>query len=666
VPRYASVLLPQAIDHELTYEVPEALADAVRPGVRVEVPVRGSRVIALVVGLADRAPAGMSIKPVTRVLDAAPYFDEPAMRFLHWVGEYYLAPPGLVLRTAWPEDARRIRKRERPEPGPLPDVPAASLEAPRTLYPAQEAALGAIGTAVAARRFEAFLLHGVTGSGKTEVYLRAAGKALDQGQSAIILVPEISLAVQIVAWFRARFGTQVVVLHSRLTGADRGRALDEARRGPRIVVGARSAVFAPVRSLGLIVVDEEHEPAYKQEETAPLYHARDCALERAKLAQCPVVLGSATPSLEAAAQAKAGRMTLLELPDRVDGTPLPRVELVSMKGVPSTQALSAPLARALEETVARGEQALLFLNRRGFAPVLLCTSCGFVPRCARCSTNLVLHASESRLLCHWCNTAVAVPRKCPTCAGTALRAVGLGTERVESAVRDLLPDARLVRMDQDTTRRRASHGELLELFASSDVLIGTQMIAKGLDFPRLSLVGVILADLSLDMPDFRAAERTFQLLTQVAGRAGRRAVRGRVLIQTFSPDHPVVRAAADHDYWEMYGAEAALRKSLGYPPFGRIIRFRLAAATATLAEDAATRLTAFLCRHLPAKAVLLGPAPCTPAVVAKRHRRHLVLRGPNMAAMREAAHAALAEFARWPAASRVRVHVDPDPLNVMS
>ena len=417
MPRYASVLLPQAIDHELTYGIPDALAGTVRPGVRVEVPVRGSRVIALVTALSDRAPEGMSIKPVTRVLDEAPYYDEAAMRFLHWVGEYYLAPRGAVLRTAWPEAARHIYKRERAAPAVLPEPAPGSLEVPRTLNPAQDAALRAIATAVATRRFESFLLHGITGSGKTEVYLRAAGLVLEAGRSTIVLVPEISLAIQIVAWFRARFGIKVVVLHSRLTGADRGKALDEARRGPRIVVGARSAVFAPVTALGLIVVDEEHEPAYKQEETAPLYHARDCALERAKLASCPVVLGSATPSLEVAAQAKAGRMTLLELPERVDGTPLPRVELVSMKGVASTQALSAPLARALEETVARGEQALLFLNRRGFAPVLLCTSCGHVPRCARCSTNLVLHAAEGRLLCHWCNTAVAVPRQCPTCAG---------------------------------------------------------------------------------------------------------------------------------------------------------------------------------------------------------------------------------------------------------
>jgi primosomal protein N' (replication factor Y) len=623
-------------------------------------------VIALVTALSDRAPEGMAIKPVTRVLDKTPYYDAAAMKFLHWVGEYYLAPPGLVLRTAWPEAARHIYKRERAEPPPFLEPAPGSLEAPRTLNPAQDRAMRTISAALDARRFEAFLLHGITGSGKTEVYLRAAGLVLEAGRSTIVLVPEISLAIQIVAWFRARFGDRVVVLHSRLTGADRGKALDEARRGPRIIVGARSAVFAPVTSLGLIVVDEEHEPAYKQEETVPLYHARDCALQRGKLSSCPVVLGSATPSLEAAAQAKAGRMTLLELPDRVDGTPLPLVELVPMKGVPSTQALSAPLARALEETVARGEQALLFLNRRGFAPVLLCTSCGHVPRCARCSTNLVLHAAEGRLLCHWCNTAVAVPRQCPTCAGGALRAIGLGTERVESAVRDLLPEARLVRMDQDTTRRREAHGELLELFASSDILIGTQMIAKGLDFPRLTLVGVILADASLDMPDFRAAERTFQLLTQVAGRAGRRAVRGRVIIQTYSPDHPVIRAAADHDYWEMYGAESALRKSLGYPPFGRIIRLRLAAATSSLADEGAKRLTECLCKRLPAKAVLLGPAPCTPAVVAKRHRRHLVLRGQNMAALREAAHAALAEFARWPAAAKVRLHIDPDPLNVMS
>ncbi len=664
---FAQCLLPQAIDRPLTYAVPEALAGRVGPGVRVQVPLRGKEAVALVLGLTATAPEGLAIRELTKVLDAEPFYDAAMLKFLAWVGDYYLAPAGLVLRAAWPQGTRTVRKRE-PRAAAVEPAGAAAggREAPRRLNPAQQAALDRIGGAMAARRYEPFLLHGVTGSGKTEVYLHAAGAALDAGRSALVLVPEITLAHQVVAWFRARFGDRVTVLHSRLTGAERMRALEACRRGPRIVVGARSAVFAPLAAPGLIVVDEEHEAAYKQEETAPFYHARDCALMRGKFESCPVVLGSATPALETAAQARRGTLPLLAMPGRIDATPLPRMEVVSMRFEGASRAIGSPLAAALRETVARGDQALLFLNRRGFAPVLLCTGCGKACRCTTCSTTMVFHPRETALKCHWCGARVPVPRRCPDCGAEALRALGLGTQRVEQEAADLLPGARLVRMDQDTTRSRTAHGELLDRFADGDVLIGTQMVAKGLDFPRLALVGVIMADEALALPDFRAAERTFQILTQVAGRAGRRSVQGRVIIQTHAPTHPVILAAAAHDYWKAFDAEVAVRKLLGYPPYGRLVRFRLTGRRREEVVAAARRLAATLGTILPPKTVVLGPAPAHPAMVANTHRWHLVLKGPSGAALRVAARRGLDALARGVDPHRVRVTADPDPVNVMS
>jgi len=662
---YAECLVPSALDHPLTYLVPATLAGRITPGYRVRVPLRGGSAVAVVLAVTDRAPAGVAMKEVAGLMDDGPFYDPGMMKFLTWTGDYYLAAPGMVLRAALPALARKVRKRgARPEPDSVPE--AVPGDKPRTPTRAQAAAISAIGDAVDGGRYEAFLLHGVTGSGKTEVYLAAAARALARGRSAIILVPEITISYQIVGWFKARFGDRVTTLHSRLTDAERSRALEEARRGPRIVVGARSAVFAPASPLGLVVVDEEHEGAYKQEDSPPLYHARECALMRGKLAGCPVVLGSATPALETAARAKAGHLKLLELPDRIDGTPMPEIELVRMGAEPRGTVIGETMARAIKQTVERKEQVLLFLNRRGFAPVLLCVSCGAVAKCKDCSTSLVLHTTDSALACHWCGTRIPYPIKCPRCAGDIMRPLGLGTQRVEAEVRKILPDARIVRMDQDTTKKRTSHRELLEEFTKGDILIGTQMVAKGLDFPRLTLAGVILAELSLAFPDFRAAENTFRLITQVAGRAGRRDIRGRVIVQTFSPDHPAIAAAATHDYWAYYAAETAARKALGYPPYGKLIRFRLTGARLPEVEGAARRLARELEGRLPERAVILGPAPAWPAMVSKKHRWHLVLKGPVSANLRDPARRALESVAKSASFPRVRISADVDPVNVMS
>lgn len=635
-------------------------------GTRVLVPLRQGRAVAIVTEVGITRP-DFEAKDILETLDEQPLYDDRQLKFLRWVSDYYMTPLGMVLRAALPPVLRHRpapRKRRSSEADPAEQ--AYVSEPPPKLTFHQSEAVNAVAAAIRCRRYEAFLLHGITGSGKTEVYLHAAGEALKAGYGSIILVPEIALSYQIVARFRGRFGDKVAVLHSRMTPDERRRAMEGASREPGIIVGARSAVFVPMPSLGLVVVDEEQEYAYKQEESPPFYHARECALMRAKLTSCPAILGSATPSMESADRARSKRITILTMPERIDRTPLPEVEIVPMAREPRSTIISARLADYLRETIEKGNQALLFINRRGFAPALLCVSCGAVSKCQRCSTNMVLHTQDGRMKCHWCGSDSAVPRICHRCGGGILRPLGIGTQRVEAEIRQILPKVRAVRMDLDTTRKRQSHKELLDLFASSDVLIGTQMVAKGLDFPRLSLVGVILADVSLDLPDFRSAERTFQLITQVAGRAGRRDTRGRVLIQTFVPDNPIIQAAAAQDFWSFFDAEAPLRKAFGYPPYGRLIRFKLSGANSGQVGSFARRLAEIAGEHLPALASTIGPAPAMPEIVARRARWHFSLRGPLSANLWQVAKRILAESAKLPDAGRVRLRVDVDPLNVMS
>ncbi len=662
-PRYAHCLVPQAIARLLTYLVPAELAESVRPGVRVRLPLRRGSVTGIVLKVDGECPAGIEPKSVGGVTCPEPLFDAPMLEFLQWVADYYLAPAGLVLRAALPAPLRKTRERRRKGPE-LPAPP--ERDTPPPLSPAQEAALEPVAAAVDGGKHEVFLLHGVTSSGKTEIYLRAAGTALAAGKSAIVLVPEIALSYQVVELFRARFGRVVSVLHSRLTGAERARAVETLRAGPRIVIGARSAIFAPAVNPGLIVVDEEHEAAYKQEDAVPFYHAVECALVRAKLHSCPLVLGSATPSLESAARGKGGAFRLLSLPERIDSIPLPRVEVSPMAAEPFGTVIGARLRDVLRETVERGEQALLFLNRRGFAPAVLCTSCGKPLTCTECSTSMVFHIRENALRCHWCGKHGPVPARCPSCNSTALKPIGIGTQKVEHEVAEFLPRARIVRMDRDTTRSRLAHRDLLDRFAEGDILVGTQMVAKGFDFPRLTAVGVILADVSMTLPDFRSAERTFQLLTQVAGRAGRRDRQGLVILQTFAPDSPVIRAAANHDYWTFYAAETAQRRAFGYPPFGRLVRFRLTGRSRDDVAGAAGELAKFVSARLPTGASVLGPAPACPAVVARKHRWHLLLKGKDGGALRDLGRRGMEHVAARAEAKGVQVSVDVNPLNVMS
>jgi len=540
---------------------------------------------------------------------------------------------------------------------------------PATLSPAQEAALARIREPLAARLHGAFLLHGVTGSGKTEVYLRAIEEALAAGRGAIVLVPEIALTPQTVGWFRSRF-ERVCVLHSRMSDNQRLAEWRRLQRGEaRVVVGARSAIFAPVADLGVIVVDEEHEPSFKQE-SVPRYHARDVAVERARRARAVCLLGSATPSFESWQGAQDGRLGLLTLPGRVGGGTQAVTHVVDMRLLSEHARGSALFSRLLTtylgETLAAGEQAILFLNRRGFVPLLWCPGCQEKIRCGRCSTAMTYHRRIRRLVCHSCCHERDVPPACPTCSRPGLRPVGVGSERVEHELRALVPGVRVARMDSDTMRRREDYENTLEAFGRRelDVLVGTQMIAKGLDFPRVTLVGILSADQALFLPDFRAEERTFQLVSQVAGRAGRSSLRGRVVVQTTEPEHPAIVLAARGDYTGFARAELELRRERGYPPFGRILRFVFEGADEAAVRKGAEDFTAELRALVPGPGLeILGPAPASLALLRGEHRLDLRLQAP---AADPRFQAAVDWAAAHPARSaKVGVKVDVDPASMM-
>ena len=544
---------------------------------------------------------------------------------------------------------------------------------PPTLTPEQSQALTSIQQElIAPPGFrQPVLIHGVTGSGKTELYLRAIQAVRELGKQAICLVPEISLTPQMIQRFRSRFGGEVAVLHSALSAGEKFDEWQRIRRGEvSIAVGARSAIFAPFEHVGLIIIDEEHEQSYKQESPAPSYHAREVAAERCRLEDALLVLGSATPALESFHRASAGEYRLVSLEHRVDNWPMPVVELVDMREELRTgnrSIFSAALQMGLAHTLAAKEQAILFLNRRGYNTFIMCRSCGEAVQCPNCAVAMTYHLGDDHLACHYCDHQSPVPQICPTCRSKAIRHMGAGTERVEEELRKLYPRARIARMDVDTTRRKGSHAAILKQFAERkvDVLVGTQMIAKGLDFPDVTLVGVILADTSLNLPDFRAAERTFQLVTQVAGRAGRGLKPGRVLVQTYQPDHRSLLAAMEHDYHAFYKEEIAFRKELDYPPFAHMIHLVTSGEQEGAVMATAEAIQQLLVQHR-FSGTILGPAPAPLAKLRGRFRYHLVLKGD---AIEQMAHEVRTAFAasggRWRTSRDVSLSVDVDPLSIL-
>ena len=577
---------------------------------------------------------------------------------------------------------------------------------PARLTGEQEAVMAAIEPAIAARRYAPFLLHGVTGSGKTEIYLRAAAATLAQGRGVLVLVPEIALATQLEGHFCSRFGNEVALLHSGLSGGEKFDQWSLLQSGQaRIAIGARSAIFAPLADCGLIIVDEEHDSAYKQEENLR-YSSRDLALLRGRMQAATVILGSATPAVGSYFQAQAGKFTLLRMEHRVEDRPMPEVEIVNLNQVPTVSGrpplFSPQLAVALKQNLAAGRQSLVFLNRRGFANLMYCGDCGRAIQCQHCQVSLTLHKKRGELLCHYCGYSTRQDIVCPHCRSGRLLTAGFGTERLEEELARMLPAARLARLDRDTSRNRKGFLAVLKAVRDReiDILVGTQMITKGLHFPQVTLVGIVWADAGLGMPDFKAAERTFQLLTQVTGRAGRGEIPGRVIVQTLQPDHYSVTLAQSHDYQGMYQKELALRQRLRFPPFSRLINLRLdgpneekvrelALALGRIAHQladeerdqgykvsghrmpqvaasgTAMRTPVREPARSPQDAVsCLGPAPAPLARLKGRYRWQLLLKG-EFTPLHQLCRRLLTAYQQLPGASTVKLTLDVDPENMV-
>lgn len=569
---FAQIALPVPIDKTFTYAIPSGWGDGPALGQRVCVPFGKAKAVGFVVGFEKESPVA-GVKEILDILDPEPLASQEILDLTHWVAGECCVSWGEVLAVAVPGYIGKGTGKPR---GSGPGEQArGQLECrlPFTPNLHQGQALDAIREAIGRGRPQAFLLHGVTGSGKTEVYLQAIEKVVSGRKQALVLLPEISLTPPAVRRYRERF-PRTGIWHSGLSQGERSRTWMACRSGKvDVLIGVRSAVFLPFPDLGIIVVDEEHERTYKQWDQSPRYHAREVARERARIKGIPLILGSATPSLESYYQAKKGVYQLLELPERIAGRPLARVDVLDLRQERG-KVFSYLLAGKIRERLDKREQIVLFLNRRGYAPFVQCQECGLVYRCPKCQVSLTYHAGKRVLWCHYCGKKEPEPRACRECKGVKLSFRGIGTEQVERETRRLFLEARWARLDSDTARKRGVVERTLERFGKGEIeiLIGTQMIAKGMDYPKVTLVGVISADTVLALPDFRAAERTFQLLTQVAGRAGRGTAPGEVCFQTYLPEHYAVQAAKKQDYQAFYEQELALRKEVGYPPFVRLAK----------------------------------------------------------------------------------------------
>jgi|CXWL01.1.fsa_nt_gi primosomal protein N' (replication factor Y) len=667
--RLVEVAVPLPLRDVYTYSIPEGLAATVAPGARVQVPFGRRNVVGYVVGF-PAAASVPKIKPIERILDDPPLLTAKLMELARWIASYYACSFGEALRAVLPGGLDRKRGAPRGlDAGGTGLGLLLEASPPAALNAWQQTAFERVATRIDAGGYEAFLLHGVTGSGKTEVYLHAIRHALARGKASILLIPEIALTPQAADRFRARLGTGIGMLHSAMTHAERHDVLQAAARGHlQVVLGARSAIFTPFRNLGLIVVDEEHESSYKQGEK-PRYHARSVALMRATLEGAAVLLGSATPSLESYHNAQRGKHTLLTIPERVDSRALPSVHLVDMRTDEERGAvISGKLLDAMAERLERREQTILLLNRRGHSNYVQCFACGEIVHCPYCDISLTYHATDRRLRCHYCDHARPVPEECPSCKNPCQVFKGVGTQQLEQALAGLLPRARIARMDFDTTARKGSHRKILESFgrAEVDILLGTQMVAKGHDFPGVTLVGVIAADAGISLPDFRAAERTFQLLAQVAGRAGRGTQPGDVYIQTLCPEHYAIAFAAAQDYPGFYGRESPLREALRYPPFARLTQVTGLGPDRPELRRVMERVEKTLrggAKVGEEPLHVLGPAPSPIPRLRGRYREQLLLKG-GLSPESKLALVGLLERAGKDAAG-VEFQVDVDPAHML-
>ncbi len=725
----ADIAVSVPLKQLFSYRVPEHLVNSAQVGMRVKIPFGRRTTVGFLLGL--RRGEAEGLKDLSELLDEELILTPELIKLLRWAADYYCHPVGQVVRTALPaglgsgkttvkilteplykplnQDIQPRGKKQREllqfivqhEPAGLTQireyfpspyaalkrlVEAGALEVSEqeilrdpfvteklpddkclTLNDAQNKAVDAITSAIKKNRFSGYLLHGVTGSGKTEVYLQAVEQCLLADHQALILVPEISLTPQLVARFRARFeksGVRIAVLHSGLSAGERYDAWREiVRNRIKIVIGARSAVFAPLQNLGLIVIDEEHESSYKQGEGFR-YNARDLALVRGQQQKCPVVLGSATPSFSSYYRSENEALTRLSLATRVHAGALPKVELIDLREQTVEGALSNVLIGAIQQALEQREQILLLLNRRGFSPFLLCADCGESFHCPNCEITLTYHQRHRQLRCHYCDYSVAVPEHCSKCRGLNIEPQGVGTERLEQELEELFPSARIVRMDRDTTRRKGSHQKIMTgmLARNIDILVGTQMIAKGHDFPGVALVGVLGADSILNFPDFRSGERSFSLFTQVAGRAGRASGGGKVFIQSYNPEHYALTCAAEQDYANFYQQELPFREELNYPPCGHLVNLVFSGNNHHQVETAARQFSYYLA-DMAESVEVLGPSPCPLSRLRGKSRYQILLKSTARPALRRLLNRLDDGIKQLP--RQVKLNIDVDPIDML-
>ncbi len=692
---YIEVAFPIPLIRTFHYRAEEG-----QVGCRVLAPFGPKKnLVGYVIGRTFEKPS-FPTKEILQWIDAEPFIDETLLELARWVADRYLCSLGEALACVVPpalSAPKRMKGKRGGEKGETPMLLHPSLFTPRPsnirLTAEQTRALTPLLAAVDVKKFHAFLIRGITSSGKTELYVRTIDQVLAQGRQALFLLPEIALTPPFFDRLQQRYGADKVgIWHSGISGGQRYRTWTAVKKGQiHVLLGARSAVFAPFPNLGAIILDEEHESSYKQDDR-PRYHAREVAIRRAEISSTVLVMGSATPSLESYWKAKQGIYTLLELTSRVEQRSLPPVELIDRRQkLPSSPAVagggsmdprqgysgmtsnrlsrasysvfSEPLKLAIENRLARREQIMLFVNRRGFTPFLRCSTCGWVSRCSRCSTTLTLHlgAGDIRYMqCHSCSQREKVPTQCPQCKSMRLHQYGVGTQKVEEELKKLFPFAKVARLDRDVASKRHSHEAIYRAFLSGDldVLIGTQMIAKGFDFPKVTLVGVVDADVSLHLPDFRSAERTFDLLTQVAGRTGRGESKGKVLVQTHHPEHYALQAAQEHDYLRFYEQEIPDRERLKYPPFCRLVNILLRAAKETSVHQSAEDLYARL-EKLDCGVDLLGPAPAPYSRLRNQFRYQILIKGTDETL------APCLRFLRAYRPAKAYMSVDVDPVDLL-
>ncbi len=731
--KYAEViidLVSNAVDRPFHYSIPPQLQEELKAGMQVTVPLANRRCQGYVLRLLKETDVN-NLRDIISVTDPEPLLTAEQLALMHWMSLHYYCRLIDALHAMVPASFRKEKRPKKPEVievleaaaeadlnrapaqkravcilldhGPLPRnslslrgikpeviralekkglirvVDACSEKVkkekltpktkPHLLSDEQADCFVQINAALDSSKAQRLLLHGVTASGKTEIYMQSITRTLEKNRTALVMVPEISLTPQMIEHFEGRFPGLVAVLHSRLTPAEKSRQWQAILDGAaRVVLGARSAVFAPLASPGLIIIDEEHETTYKQED-APRYHARDVAWWRARYNRAVLLSGSATPSLESYYRAREGDAILLSMKERVTPTQLPPVKVVDMRKELKEghrHIFSRSLMEELNGVLERKEQALFFINRRGFAGFVLCRECGFVVRCTSCDVSMTLHRDRQLMCCHYCAYEEPVPETCPSCGGIKIRYFSAGTQRVEEEIRKLYPDVSLIRMDRDTTTSRKAHNYYYRQFKDrkASILIGTQMIAKGFDFPGVTLVGVVAADTTLNLPDFRAPERTFQLLTQVSGRTARGPAGGKVIVQTYHPTHYSIMAAANHDYCAFFEQELEKRRQLAYPPFSDLLRFLFSAEDEKAVFEAAGWFTDLLA-PFDGPAELLGPAPASLYRIKGQYRVQTILKGQALSGYAPAIKKVIREYHNRKPPFVVRLTVDFNPLVVL-